>query len=209
VSRFTDKPAVARRLSAMLPTTGVNLVENPDHAYSVLNRILPNYNIHRGTDAAKEALEYTDLAGKTHKARPIEDIMADMRRLEAHGSGTQAYKVLADYSAYLFVKTMQETGGDATLVKEVTKFWQDIGAMHIYDVGRAGITGLSYGVGDSAKLFDTPIIFAGPHTLGQAWSGAVSMPNPKLVKRVLNESDILGSISNKITTKLIDTSVDG
>jgi hypothetical protein len=208
VSRVTDKPAVARRLSAMLPTTGVNLVENPAHAYSVLNRILPNYNIHRGTDAAKEAIEHTDLMGKTHKARPIEDIMADMRLLEENGSKTQAYKVLSDYSEYLFVKTMQETGGDATLAREVTKFWQDVGAMHSYDVGRSGITGLSYGVGDSAKLFDTPIIFAGPHTLGQAWSGAVSMPNPKLVKRVLNESDILGSIANRLSTKVIDTSTD-
>ena len=96
----------------MLPTTGVNLVENPDHAYSVLNRILPNYNVMRGTDAAAEAIEHTDQLGNVHRAKPIEEVMERIRNLTPYGSKTESYQAMKDYADYLFVHTARETGAD-------------------------------------------------------------------------------------------------
>jgi len=203
VSKVTSQPGVARRLSSMLPTKEVNLVEDPSRAYETLNRILPNYDVIRGSDEAAEGIEYV-IKGEKVTTRKIEDIMDDMRHLEP-GNRTQAYKVMGDYAEYIFAKAMDSSGGDADLAKAATRFWEEVGSMHSYDVGRTGITGVASGPGDSAKIFSNEIFFPGPQYTSQAWSGAVAFPDPKTAKRVMNNSDIFGKTANFLSSKTVTT----
>ncbi len=203
VSKVTSQPGIARRFSSMLPTEGVNLIDDPGRAYETLNRILPNYNVIRGSDEAAEGIEYI-VKGKVVTTRKIEDIMDDMRHLEP-GNRTEAYKVMGDYAEYIFAKAMDSSGGDADLAKAATRFWNEIDSMHSYDVGRTGITGLATGQGDSAAIFSNEIFWPGPQYTSQAWSGAVSFPDPKVAKRVMNNSDIIGRTANFLSSKTITT----
>ena len=198
--RVADRPAIARRFSMMIPTKEVNLVDNPDEAYIVLNSMLTNYNIKRG----QEAIEYVNDAGKTVRTRGIEEVMGEMRMLE-QGDKAASYRLMGDYSQILFAQATKDMDGKVSdaLIRQVTGFFDETGRMHVYNTERMGMVELAEGVGDMLRMGGDPTYLPGVNFTTEAWTGGMHFPNARSVKRVMNYRDRVGSVSNFLMAKKV------
>ena len=198
--KFADQSGLSRRFSMMVPQKSINMVDDPDHAYVVLDSLLPNYNVRRGQDA----IEYIDGAGKTVSTRAIDDVMADMLTLEV-GDKAGAYQLMGDYAQILFAQGVTELGDKVptNLIREVTSFFDDVGRMHVYNTERMGMVELAESTGDMLRVGGTGQYQPGVNFTTEAWSGAMSFPNRQQVKRVMNYQGPLGTIANFVAAKKV------
>ena len=219
-SKVTDSPWVARRFADMMPRNAINLMDEPDQAYSTLARILPNYNVTRGQAGVK----YFDMNGMERTTQRIEDVMAGFRRLEP-GDTKGGHDLMTDYTEILFAtltegrrgiseaaggrKFLLGRGVDDTLASHATRWMSETGEMALYNQERLGMTHLGGAVGDNLRLSGNAEHMPGMNATVEAWNGSIAFPDARMVKRVANYSDRMGQIGNFIAAKKVVTMSDG
>lgn len=199
-----DKPWLARRLAQGIPHEAVNMVEDPDKAYSILNRILPNFNLSRGQEIAL----YDNAGELTGGTVNIEELFGALRTM-GPGRKVQAYDLMGQF-AEVFFSSLVDDGVSPTLAKQAKRWWGELAEEAIFDAERAANVKLTMGSGEAAFINGEMVHGLGPQLTAQAWDGTMHFPDPKQIRRVANESDRLGKIANRITSKVdIDETLPG
>jgi hypothetical protein len=192
-----EKPWLARRMSAMLPTEPLNMVDDPDRAYYMLDRILTNFNVKRGS--GKIVAIGDD--GVEIATRDIEDIMTDLRNL-APGEKARAYDIMGDYSEYLMASLVDQ-GVDPSLARAAKGWWRNVQGEALYDAERLGRIDLNNGTGDLINVGEDLVHIGGPQLTSEAWDGTLHFPNRNEIRRIANETDALGRTLNSASSKYV------
>ncbi|MHC1589324.1 MAG: hypothetical protein ACXQS1_05875, partial [Methermicoccaceae archaeon] len=198
--RLQDKPFLARRFARGMPSDPFNMVEDPSDAYRVLNEVLPNFNIKRGSFVPKYDNNGKLLPGE---GIDVESLFAALRNI-VPGEKFATYELMGDF-AEMFFSGLVDSGVSPDLAKQARRWWGEIAEEAIYEAERVGGTHLTMGSGEMMFVGEHQVHGLGPQLTAQAWDGSVHAPDPKVIRRIANESDLLGRISNRITSKKFKT----
>ncbi|GAF92083.1 unnamed protein product, partial [marine sediment metagenome] len=176
---------------------------DPDAAYTLMNDMLQNYSVPRGTErkyALLRRMPDSDIPKAVEGT--IEDVFADLRNLSAGDRGG-AYEIMRNYEQILFQHLVETTDVPKAYIKEVTQFIDDVGTMHIYNAEFVGQTALGGAVGDMARLGGENIHTPGRNLTSEMWNGAMHIPDKHQVKRITAYQSQMGEIANFITSRRV------
>jgi len=185
-----------RRFATSISGRERNMLDDPDGAYALFDSALPHYNVKRGGQVQKYDADGKILEGQFID---VEELFQRLRNL-VPGAKQQAFDLMGDYSS-MFFSSLVGDGVDPRLAERSAVWWRDSGGKSVFDSERLGRIDLSAGPGDKTLINDVQIGGMGPQVTADMWGGALQPVSPRDMKRISNESDTLGKISNRIALK--------
>ena len=189
----------SRRFSNSVGGTDVNMVEDPSAAYQLFDRVMPQYNIRRGAETTVDA--YDD-AGKVIGEIDVEDIFTDLRNMDEGDKG-MAYNVMGRFSEAMFSSLVGD-GVDPKLARRSSRWWLDNEHMANFDAERFGRIDLGSSPYDMGLVNGELIGGVGTQLTADLWTGQLKPVDPRTMKRISNESDLLGKIANSMSWKQVE-----
>lgn len=200
-----DQHWFKRRWAKSLANRDVNMVEDPSKAYNFVLEALDHYNIDRGATITRfdpktgEALE---------GVWDIEEILSRLRTMKP-GNHAEAYNIMGDLNAAMFSSLVGE-GVDPRLASYVSRWIKESGEQAEYLAEYVGRTNLSNGAYDAIAIDDDLVFGHSPALASQLWSGELVVASQKDIKRVANQSDLVGKMMNSLSArKVIDDGAQG
>lgn len=195
-----DRRGFSRRFANSLPTNNVNFVDDPTSSYELVLDALPQYNLVRGGEVPRFD---PDTGKKLEGVIKVEDVLTQIRNMTPRDKAG-AYEIMADLNQMLF-SSLRDSGVSAEMAYGVSRWWKGNLAMSNFSSARFGKVQLQAGSTDLVVLNGELVPGLGPVLDADLWTGALSMPHPKELKRVANQSDMLGKIANTIAAKKVVT----
>jgi len=193
-----DRRGFSRRFANSLPTNNVNFVDDPTSSYELVIDALPQYNLTRGAEVPRYNPDTGKLMEGTIK---VEDVLKQIRNMTPRDKAG-AYEIMADLNQMLF-SSLVDSGVSPEMAYGVSRWWKDNLAMSNFSSARFGKVQLQAGSTDLIVMNNELVPGLGPVLDADLWTGALSMPHPKELKRVANQSDLLGKIANSIAAKKV------
>lgn len=184
-----------RRMAMSISGKEVNMLEDPDAAYALFDNAMPHYNINRGGTVSKY-LEDGTVSGEVYD---VEDLFYRLRNLKANDK-KEAYDIMGEFSGMMFSSLVGD-GVDPRLAERSAKWWRTAGEEAIYEAERLGRVDLSKGPHDNTIINDIQVNGMGPQLSADLWGGNLQPIPPRDMKRIGNETDLIGKIANRVAAK--------
>ncbi len=184
----------SRKFAQSLGGHEANMLEDPSKAYALFEDTMPHYNIQRGSEIPLYDKNTGKLTGETLK---IEDVFDDLRNMEKGDLGA-AYSIMGRFSEAMFSSLVKD-GVDARLAKRSAEWWKDNLKMANFDSERFGRIDLGSSPYDMTVVNDELVGGIGPQLSADLWNGQIKPIDPRTMRRISAETDMLGRIANKMS----------
>ena len=188
-----------RRLAKSFNQKNLNIVNDPSRVYDTVLDSLPHYNIERGAELARYNVQTGELMEGKIK---VEDVLEKLRLLEPNQK-EEALQVMAELQGMMFSSLVGPGSGiDPRLAEFASRWYAKNAEMTAWLSEHAGRADLSNGAYEASILGEELLFGLGPNSTADLWKGELMIPAQRDVRRIVNESDALGRIANRLTSKL-------